>query len=131
TGTAPPTRAAVGRDALIPPHPAPPRTPRADMESAPTTNGGRGGQPGNFGPTGMAPSTRAAVGRDALIPPHPAPPRTLAGGYGLPPVSQRRAGGQPGNRCPCVIIHLCRGRCSHRPGEPCPAACPPLPIRAK
>ena len=41
TGMAPPTRAAVGRDALIPPHPAPPRTPRADMESAPTTNGGR------------------------------------------------------------------------------------------
>ena len=27
TGMAPPTRAAVGRDALIPPHPAPPRTP--------------------------------------------------------------------------------------------------------
>ena len=38
---APSTRAAVGRDALIPPHPAPPQPPRADMESAPTTNGGR------------------------------------------------------------------------------------------
>ena len=41
TGMAPPTRAAVGRNALIPPHSTPPRTPRADMESAPTTNGGR------------------------------------------------------------------------------------------
>ena len=41
TETAPPTRAAVGRDALIPPHPAPPQPPRADMESAHTTNGGR------------------------------------------------------------------------------------------
>ena len=72
----------------------------------------------------MAPPTRTAVGRDALIPPHPAPPRTPAGGYGIRPYNQRWARGQPGNRCPCVIINLCRGRCSHRPGGPYAARTP-------
>ena len=37
----PPTRTTVGRDALIPPHPAAAQTPRADMESAPTDKGER------------------------------------------------------------------------------------------
>ena len=42
TGMAPPIRAAVGRDALIPPHPAPPRTPAGGYGIRPyTTNGGR------------------------------------------------------------------------------------------
>ena len=40
-GRPPPTRTTVGRDALIPPHPAAPQTPRADMESAPTDKGKR------------------------------------------------------------------------------------------
>ena len=39
--TTPATRATVGRDALIPPHPAAAQTPRADMESAPTDEGER------------------------------------------------------------------------------------------
>ena len=30
----------VGRDALIPPHPAPPRTPAGGINPSPTTNGG-------------------------------------------------------------------------------------------
>ena len=41
TGTAATQRTTVGRDAPIPPHPAPAQTPRADMESAPTDEGER------------------------------------------------------------------------------------------
>ena len=58
-------RADVGRDALIPPGLPPPRTPRADMESAPTTGGGHRGQPGNYG---LA-TPQTSVGDDACIVP--------------------------------------------------------------
>ena len=65
TGTPAAIRADVGRDALIPPGLPPPRTPRADMESAPTTGGGHRGQPGNYG---LA-TPQTPVGDDACIVP--------------------------------------------------------------
>ena len=58
-------RADVGRDALIPPDLPLAQTPRADMESAPTTGGGHRGQPGNYG---LA-TPQTPVGDDACIVP--------------------------------------------------------------
>ena len=53
--------------------------------------------------------------------PHPAGPRAAAGVRGRDkslPYDQRWASGQPGSRTLCGIADLCRGRCSHRPGDP-------------
>ena len=104
----------VGRDALIPPHPALLRTPRADMESAPTWCSSRR----KHAAFPVCETYKMTVGRDALIPPHPAPPQTPAGGINPSPTNQRRARGQPGKRKPCAMTNPCRGRCSHRPGNP-------------
>ena len=49
---APPTRAAVGRDALIPPHPAAAQTPAGGMNPAPTD---RGNPAANRKPRAIAP----------------------------------------------------------------------------
>ena len=58
-------RAAVGRDALIPPRFAPPPMPRADMESAPTDGSTAHGQTGNHNPAAL----QTRVEDDACIVP--------------------------------------------------------------
>ena len=111
---APPTRAAVGRDALIPPHPAPPRTPAGGYGIRPYNQRRARGQPGNRKPCVTSNPCR---GRCSHRPGGLYAARTTAGGYGIRPYNQRRARGQPGNRKPCVTSNPCRGRCSHRPGK--------------
>ena len=73
---APPTRAAVGRDALIPPRRREP--PRADMESAPTTNGGRAANRETANPA----LHQTPVGDDARIVPGTLPRRMAPCQYG-------------------------------------------------
>ena len=73
-----------------------------------------------FGPTGTTATARATVGRDALIPPHPAPPQCSAGGPWPSPTNRGKHGGPAGNCKPCVTCNPCRGRCSHRTGDPAP-----------
>ena len=105
TGTAVTIRASVGRDALIPPHPAAAQTPpggygirpygqrqtprptgKPRRRKAPREGHGPPLQTmANNRPPGAAMTTRASVGRDALIPPHPAAAQTSAGGYGIRP----------------------------------------------
>ena len=114
TGMAPPTRAAVGRDALIPPHPAPPRTPAGGYGIRPYNQRRARGQPGNRCPCVIINPCR---GRCSHRPGGLYAARTTAGGYGIRPYNQRRARGQPGNRKPCDTSNPCRGRCSHRPGN--------------
>ena len=77
---------------------------------------------------GICGTCKTTVGRDALIPPHPALPQTPAGGINPSPTTNGKARGQPGNRKPCAITNPCRGRCSHRPGQP-RAAATPAPLR--
>ena len=55
-----------------------------------------------------------------LIPPHPAPPQCSAGGPWPSPTNRGKHGGPAGNCKPCVTCNPCRGRCSHRPGNPAP-----------
>ena len=74
--------------------------------------------PETCGFPGICGTYKMTVGRDALIPPHPAPPRTPAGGINPSPTNHGKVRGQPGNRKPCAITNPCRGRCSHRPGQP-------------
>ena len=55
--------------------------------------------------------------------PHPAGPRAAANTHGRiwnPPLRNGKVCGQPGNRTLCDIANLCRGRCSHRPGDLAP-----------
>ena len=89
TGTAVTTQASVGRDALIPPHPARRKRPRADMESAPTDDGECRGQPGNGAPA--APQT--SVRDDACTAP--------AGAFRRPTGPQARLLGRRSSREPC------------------------------
>ena len=157
-------RAAVGRDAPIPPDPAAVRTPAGGYGIRPysqrqvprptgkrhshvITNLCRGRcshRPGNpaaartpAGGINPAPTNKFYVsykwegrgrpgGRRAgcPIPPDPAAARTSAGGYGIPPYSQRKMPRSTGKRHSHVITNLCRGRCSHRPGNPAAARTP-------
>ncbi len=88
---------AVGRDALIPPGLPLAQTPRADMESAPTTGGGHRGQPGNYGIATPHPP----VGDEACIGPggH-APPQGSAGGINPAPTNKFCVSGQTGTAAP-------------------------------
>ena len=63
----------VGRDALIPPHPAPPRTPAGGINPSPTNQRRARGQPGDRKPCAM---TNPCRGRCSHRPAPPAPPRT-------------------------------------------------------
>ena len=63
----------VGRDALIPPHPAPPQTPAGGINPSPTNHGKARGQPGNRKPCAI---TNPCRGRCSHRPATPAPPRT-------------------------------------------------------
>ena len=54
------------------------------------------------------------------IPPHPAPPQCSAGGPWPSSTNRGKHGGPAGNCKPCVTCNPCRGRCSHRPGNPAP-----------
>ena len=93
-GTTATIRAAVGRDALIPPHPAPPQTPA--------------------GGCGIA---LPPVGADSISARFAAA-RTPTGGINPAPTTGGEARGHSENCGPCIIADLCRGRCSHRPGTP-------------
>ena len=112
------------------------KRPRADMESAPTTDGKVRGKweipplRTNFmfwaNRGGRAVKTngcRFPGGRRAgcPIPPHPAAAQTPAGGYGIRPYDRRQGARQMGNRGPKAVANLCRGRCLHRPGNPAAA----------
>ena len=101
--------------------------PRADMESAPTTNGGRAANRETANPA----LHQTPVGDDARIVPGDLTPRERPrADMESAPTTNGGCAAQPGNRCPCVIINFCRGRCSHRPAD----LAPPhgsLPIRAK
>ena len=78
----------VGRDALIPPHPAPPRTPAGGINPSPTNRNKRRGQRGNNKPCDTANPCR---GRCSHRPGNPAPPQTPAGGIsGLRAAAARR-----------------------------------------
>ena len=84
----------VGRDALIPPHPAPPQTPAGGINPSPTNHGGPAADretanpaPETRGFPGICGTYKMTVGRDALIPPHPATPRTPAGGINPSPTT--------------------------------------------
>ena len=46
--------------------------------------------------------------------------RRKPGGYGIRPYDRRRCPRLAGKRGPCIIAKVCRGRCSHRPGNPAP-----------
>ena len=88
-------RAAVGRDAPIPPHPAAARTPAGGYGIRPYDRRKARGQTGN-----------------------PAAARTPTGG---PWPSPTNRGGRLTNRetaNPRGVANFCRGRCLHRPGNP-------------
>ena len=79
TGTPAAARANVGRDALIPPHPAAAQTPAGGMNPAPTD---RGNPATNRKPR----ATATYVGDDArIVPGNPAMPQGPRGGHGPPP----------------------------------------------
>ena len=61
----------VGRDALIPPHPAPPRTPAGGINPSPTNHGKARGGPGN---RNLCDITNPCRGRCSHRPATPAPP---------------------------------------------------------
>ena len=84
TGMAPPTRAAVGRDALIPPHPAPPRTPAGGYGIRPYNQRQARGQPGNRCPCVIINLCR---GRCLHRPGGPYAARTPAGGINPAPTT--------------------------------------------
>ena len=135
-------RAAVGRDALVPPNPAAvqtpaggygirpydrrkvrgqtgnpaaARTPTGGPWPSPTNRGGRRTNRETANPRGVANFCR---GRCLHRPGNSAVTQTPAGGYGIRPYDRRRACGQTGNRGANGIANLCRGRCLHRPGNP-------------
>ena len=103
TGTATTHRTTVGRDALIPPHPAPPQTPAGGINPAPTNEFCVSGQ------TGTA-ATHPGVRRAGC--PHPAVShgganvsilnRQCAAGVNARPTKPETCGGQPGNRGPAL-----------------------------
>ena len=106
TGMAPPTRAAVGRDALIPPHPAPPRTPAGGYRIRPYNQRRPPGQPGNRKPCVTSNPCR---GRCSHRPGGPYAARTPAGGINPAPTNKfvlwtnRNGPAHPGGRragCP-------------------------------
>ena len=72
----------------------------------------------NDRPNRTAATTRASVGRDAPIPPDPTAAQIPTGGYGIHPYGRRRMPRPTGKPRPPVTTNLCRGRCSHRPGNP-------------
>ena len=84
TGMAPPTRAAVGRDALIPPHPAPPRTPAGGYGIRPYNQRRARGQPGNRKPCVTSNPCR---GRCLHRPGGPYAARTPTGGINPAPTT--------------------------------------------
>ena len=78
----------VGRDALTPPHPAPPQTPAGGINPSPTNRNKRRGQRENNKPCDI---TNPCRGRCLHRPGNPAPPQTPAGGIsGLRAAAARR-----------------------------------------
>ena len=112
-------RADVGRDALIPPDLLPAQTPRADMESAPTTGGEHRGQPGNYG---LATPQTPVGGRYLHRPAHPGAATRFRGRDKSRPYEQilcfgpnRNGRSPPGRR---------RAGCPHPAGPPAGAKTP-------
>ena len=117
TGMAPPTRAAVGRDALIPPHPAPPRTTAGGYGIRPYNQRRARGQLGNRKPCVTSNPCR---GRCSNRPGRLYAARTPAGGINPAPTNKfvlwtnRDGPAHPGGR---------RAGCPH-PAAPRAAANP-------
>ena len=64
------------------------------------------------------------VRRGGIYPARGTPRRRKPGGYGIRPYDRRRCPRLAGKRGPCIIAKVCRGRCSHRPGNPAPPQTP-------
>ena len=103
--------AAVGRDALIPPHPAAAQTPAGGMNPAPTD---RGNPAANRTPRATATHVGAHIVRPGNLVAN-RKPRATATHVGAHIV---RPGNPAADRKPRVAAAPCRGRCSHRPGNP-------------
>ena len=109
---APPTRAAVGRDALIPPHPAAAQTPAGGMNPAPTDRGNPAAnrkpratathvgahivRPGNPAADRKPRATATHVGDDARIVPGTPRYRRVRGRVMTLPYKPRQTHGQTG-----------------------------------
>ena len=86
----------VGRDALIPPHPAPPRTPTGGINPSPTNHGGRAADRENANPAMPQPP----VGDDArIVPGNPAAPKTPRADMESAPTMGFPPGGYPAFPC--------------------------------
>ena len=64
------------------------------------------------------------IRRGGIYPARGTPRRRKPGGYGIRPYDRRRCPRLAGKRGPCIIAKVCRGRCSHRPGNPAPPQTP-------
>ena len=64
------------------------------------------------------------IRRGGIYPARGTPRRREPGGYGIRPYDRRRCPRLAGKRGPCIIAKVCRGRCSHRPGNPAPPQTP-------
>ena len=126
-GTTATARATVGRDALIPPHPAPPQCSEGGPWPSPTNRGRHGGPEGKHKPRGQPSSpcrgAHCAPGRPfrhaASFKRQPAVRQSLRHGLRpchLPLTREAKPPQTPRCRTPG------RGRCSHRPGKPRAAA---------
>ena len=127
-GTTATARATVGRDALIPPHPAPPQCSAGGPWPSPTNRGKHGCPAGKHKPRGQPPSpcrgAHCAPGRPfrhaAFFKRQPAVRQSLRHGLQpchLPLTREAKLPQTPRDPQP-----LCRGQCSHRPGKPRAAA---------
>ena len=133
-GLAAAARANVGRDALIPPHPAVAQGSAGGIIPAPTGKfcvsgkpGGRNVCPGLQGratalPQGYAARQAGPIwnrplhGVFAAAGMFPILNRQGAAGVNARPTEPGKHGGHPGNTIPAAVANPCRGRCSHRPG---------------
>ena len=114
----------------IPPHPAPPQCSAGGAWPSPTNRGKHGGPTGKHKPRGQPPSpcrgAHRAPGRPfrhaAFFKRQPAVRQSLRHGLRpchLPLTREVKPPQTPRNPQP-----LCRGRCSHRPGDPAPPQTP-------
>ena len=130
-GIAAAARANVGRDALIPPHPAVAQGSAGGINPAPTGKfcvpgkpGGRDVCPGLQGRATALPQGSAARqagpiwnrplhGVFTAVGMFPVLNRQRCGGVNARPTEPGKHGGHPGNTIPAAVANPCRGRCSH------------------
>ena len=111
---------AVGRDALIPPHPAPPQTPAGGINPSPTNQRRARGQPGNRKPCGR---TTPCRGRFHIGPACAA--ANTPGGYRIRPYNGFPAPETRGFPGICGTYKTTVGRDALIPPHPAPPQPPP------